>query len=154
CERRYPDELTSRSLGLRNLRFAIKNPEMILLLGTFYFLLFVGVPLDSLGLSDVANYPFNFPLSSSLMLILLVSLCRFADCESAARRWLLGFIHTVSHTGVAIGSWELALKLVAWLGPTSGQIDWSHWLQMMGVVLGGGLAGATLFGLYLYTSLN
>lgn len=147
CKNRYPGARRSAWLSCGNLFFALKNWKMAGLLGLTYLLMFWNVSSDV----DLLSFPIAYPGSFVLVLALLASLCAFADLKGVGRL-VWGLAHGAAHVTTAALSWHWAYRLVP-----------AHSLSYPGleiympravVFLLGALLGGTLFGLYLFLSVN
>lgn len=146
CESRYPPTSTSSLLSLGNLLFAFKNWKMSVLLGLLYLLIFWGA--DDFTLM---TYPIDRPGSFVLMLGLLAGFYAFADL-GGVRKVAWGLAHGVSHMVLALLCWMTAPRLLpeAWLAHAALET----YVPRLAVLLMGALLGGTLFGIYLFLSVN
>lgn len=156
--KRYPDRKTSRKLTKRAIPFAFMHKGMSALIGILYLALFWSSnPMPDL-LPLLALYPVENPGSFFLMLIAVIGCVGFASLESF-KTILMGLLHGIGHIILAAASWNLgfwlASLLLAGFSPQATfSLLISTYLPRLLVFAFGFLLGGTLFGLYLWFSLN
>ncbi len=174
----FPEEATSRQLALGALLFPVKSWRFSLLIAGLY-LLYAWVwqsvsvlqwsmdasLLEQLGslspsgggtLNDVVALLLvivaHSPGSAVLLLLLAVGLISFADSRVRWHKILLGLTHAMAHVLLALG----LMWLFALFNLTVCKLPLEHPLQVLlfvvEMLLGGGLAGGALMGLYLWGS--
>lgn len=144
---RYPSKESSRRLSRRVLGFAFSHKSMALLIGTLYACFFWSGGLESFS----ASYLLEQPGSTLLLLAVLVGCVLFAGWNRLFT-FIWGALHGAAHLAAAVASWRaagLAAPVLAGSSPVA-----ETYLTRGLVLLIGALLGGTLFGLYLYVSLN
>jgi len=152
-ETRYPSREQSRALSRRILLFPFKHIGMCVFIGVLYMLMFwqEGPPLS---ISELAPYVVNHPVTLLLLLVAVFGCKAFAK-----KKPFWGLLHGAAHVAAAYLSWKVGDAVVHWLA----NIPWLQWLQGQGLrgiteravtFLVGGAIGGSIFGFYLYASLN
>lgn len=173
----YPAASTSRRLSLGSLLFPFKNPAFSGFIGAVYLfytwiwqsasrlagdgsgpslleqLAHLGMDLKKFqGLFVVlAGSIAHSPQSILLLLLLFAGLVGYADRRTWRGKLLLGGLHTGFHLAALM----LSMWLFAWLSGNLGLPIGSWWqiaLQGAGMLLGGGLLGGSVMGLYFLLS--
>jgi len=141
----YPPASTSFKLSHRLFAFAFTHMSFSCLLGLFYLMIFgsfdFAVPLWSL--------PWRHPLSSAWALLLVGGCVAFAD-QKGVGKILVGLGHAAAH---------LIAGAIAWIAVRSWQpVEQFTWFQLYvalaGLFVYGGVVGGTIFGAYLWLTLN
>lgn len=146
----YPPPSASIGLSYRVLAFAFSHKSMSALIGALYLFLFWGTGLGFQPLLFPIEHPSRFVLAA----ILLVGCIAFAGFDSAKTiAW--GALHGAAHVALAYLCWSWAGRLAAALfgGPFDSVLLQSY-VPPAAVFLSGAILGGTLFGVYLWLSLN
>ena len=149
---RYPSRDQSKKLSGRIPLFPLKHLGMCILIGLLYVLMFWHEGLPELSFAKVSSYAVNHPSTFGLLAVALFGCMAFAK-----KKPVWGFLHGAVHVAAAVLSWkagDLAVQLLP-------NMSWLQWLQgsepfisRLVTFLVGGALGGSIFGLYLYTSLN
>ncbi len=146
----YPEPEVSKRLSHRLLAFAITHPPMAALIGGLYLSFFwqTGTHVNFWGI------PLLHPLSLLLILTAVAGCVAFAGTDSVGKT-LWGALHGVGHLFMAVASWRLGEALTETLGGSLGLdgVIAAYCLRLTTFVVGS-LLGGTLFGVYLWCSLN
>lgn len=163
----YPDEKTSKNLTYHILLFFFKNPGFSLVLGFLYMLsgwffhsyvsqVFGATPLlpgelPSLILTILATTIENLHLVTYVFVV--YGFCYyFADTFFGKWRWLVSLVHAgfLLLANLVLG-WVVARKMYL-LIPDLGV--WNILIGAGALLLGGAVVGGTLFGFYLFITIN
>jgi hypothetical protein len=175
----YPDRTTSRGLTKRNLFFARHNPGMLVVYGLAYLVFnwllevnarttghesFIAALSDPTIAASVLSYVkllFASPWSFLLMGAAFGGYYYFADDHHGPKRFFIGFAHWAAQTLTAVITTCIAVKLITtvWGAPVPGDAEsWSGVLRNVAALLSGSIlaavVSATIFGIYLWVSLN
>ncbi|MEE8583710.1 MAG: hypothetical protein V3T83_02545 [Acidobacteriota bacterium] len=165
---RYPDRDTSRRLTKKVILFAFTHKGVAALIGLLYLAFFwpSARPPDFIDeypfppdiYTILAWYPFEHPGTFLLMLIAVGGCAAFAGFDSFKTK-LLGIAHGIAHIALAILCWGLGFGAAdLLLEPLPPEARYSLlatvYLPRLLVFVFGALLGGTLFGIYLWFSLN
>ncbi len=154
---RYPDQNESLKLSYGLLWFALKHKGMSILIAGLYVAFFWQTGLH-LGGNNVTTWQniLLFPLqhigSFILMLIVIAGCMAFAGFGSLKTiSW--GGVHGLAHIVMAVISWFLG-SMIAELIVSVDSVVLGIYLTRIITFLMGGFLGGSLFGIYLWISLN
>ena len=161
----YPDVNTSRKLTWRNLLFPWFNPWFGVFIGVIYFVAawafaltnsYINVESGKGYLLAVAKMLIDRPAASFWAVVMVVAWVFFTDTHSKWYQRIAGSLHGVAHLAaiVLLGWWAIHLADHL-LGPMHERYDgWRFAIKSLTILLGGGLLGSLIMGLYLFISLN
>ncbi|MEE9412962.1 MAG: hypothetical protein V3V22_07915, partial [Methylococcales bacterium] len=148
---RYPEQNDSQQLTNGLLGFALKHKGMAALIGTLYVAFFWKTGLQ-FNVNNVLLFPFQHIGSFTLMLIVLLGCVAFAGFGSRKKiGW--GLVHGLAHIVMAVFSWLIGSTITELIVNTDAVVL-DVYLSRMITFLIGGIFGGTLFGIYLWISLN
>lgn len=146
---RYPSRDQSKALSRRILLFPFKHIGMCVLIGLLYVLMFWHEGPPGSSVSELSAYVVNHPVT-----LLLLAVALFGCMGFAKKKRIWGLLHGAAHVAAAVLSWKAGDLAVQWLANM-------HWLQGLEPItwrvvtfLVGGALGGSIFGFYLYASLN
>jgi len=158
--RRYPEPATSRRLALGNLGFFYKNWELGPFLGALYAVLGAAAttPIEA---AQAATGSFQEQFHAMLAALfghpfaLLSAVLILAGCYQLAERgrWyrrISSVIHGLAHVGAALATAHVAVRVAAAVVPDQALL--SYLLAGTFTIVGGGLVGLLLVGIYLTLS--
>ncbi|MFQ5946488.1 MAG: hypothetical protein ACE5NC_09625, partial [Anaerolineae bacterium] len=137
----FPTEVTSFRLSLLNLLFAIKNWRFGLVTGTLYAAFTWTPPIATP--TDLLSYPASL-VWMALILAGSIPFAYYADQNPRWFRWSAGLLHGAAHLASAF-------LISGWTANTFGG---DLWPRLLVNFFGGGIAGLTILGLYLFLALN
>lgn len=159
----FPPESVSRKLARRNLRFPYFNPWFGVVTGVLYALTawsatpqFAPLPPKEALLSaldHVMTEPFTFFWVAAL----ITGFYLFTETHRKVWRVVAGSLHAAAHLAMVFilslvilyGSYVLGLSEMGIVGRVLARL-----LLLVGIFIGGYLAGPFIMGIYLYVSLN
>lgn len=148
--KRYPSRDQSRALSQRILLFPFKHIGMCALIGLLYVLMFWHQGPPTRWDATLAAYAVDHPATLALFVVALLG------CMGLAKKkpvW--GLLHGAAHITAAVLSWKAGAAAAQWLGhllPWLQGFEPVTWRLLTFVV--GGALGGSIFGFYLYASLN
>jgi hypothetical protein len=146
---RYPSRDQSKTLSRRILLFPFKHVGMCVLIGLLYLMMFWQEGPPGFSVSELSNYAVNHPTTLALLAVALLGCMGFAKKK---RTW--GLLHGAVHVAAAVLSWKAGGAAAQWLA----NIPWLQGLEPItwraATFLVGGALGGTIFGAYLFASLN
>jgi hypothetical protein len=146
---RFPSRDQSRALSRRILLFPFKHLGMCALIGLLYLLMFWQEGPPGFSVSELSAYAVNHPTTLLLLAVALLGCMGFAK-----KRRVWGLFHGALHVAAAVLSWKAGDAVVQWLA----SFPWLQGLEpitwRVATFLVGGALGGSIFGFYLYASLN
>jgi hypothetical protein len=158
----FPSPRQSAALSLRNLAFGLYNWRFVPVLGALYLLLGIVMPRPTqttplLLLCETFENLVLRPGSACVALAVVAAVVAFTDTTHTLYRWCAGAVHAAAHLVGAL----LVVRTISWLTAQYATkallFSWLVERQLLrgaGVFLAGCLVGSTLWGLYLYISVN
>jgi hypothetical protein len=157
----FPPRSVSRRLSLRNFCFAIRNIEFSLFLGVVYAVYSILLTMwqdDVLvrsqdtgwkWMAQIVNAIGTSPMFLVLAVLFLAALRAYTEHPSERGRWIVSGVHATLHLGVIlimVSALPVFLAAVPYIH--LGNIPYFLLYNLLLIVIGG-LAGGTLWGMYL-----
>jgi len=146
---RYPTREESRALSRRILLFPLKHTGMGVLIGLLYVLMFWAEGPPGPGIGELASYAVKHPAS-----LLMLAVALFGCMGFAKKKPLWGLFHGAVHVAAAVLSWKIGSAVSGWLAGAALLQGLEPVITRLGALVAGGALGGTIFGVYLYASLN
>lgn len=146
---RFPSREQSKALSRRILLFPLKHIGMCALIGLLYLMMFWQEGPPAASIHALSTYAVNHPVTMLLLAVALLGCMGFAKKK---RGW--GLLHGAAHVAAAVLSWKAGDAAVQWLANIQWLQGFEPITRRVATFLVGGALGGTIFGFYLYASLN